>query len=321
MPFFEIIDRPPRTRDIYGNRRAIRLFKVIGVSIEQILQNPQSVVNPNGDTLPMVGSWLPNDYNAYDDPLHSDTESGTADGNYFEEKCRLIDYTAGQQGSVVIAQANYSTELDNREENLTFENTTFDIPAAKIVRVGVTQEAQGQDVLQYAPINFSQRVSLIRRFRTVRIEKIQLFNAADTITDQSRNIHKMNGKYYRFEGADSTSMGPRYAMVRYSWINDPGFRTINNPEFGPIESIEPNTQPMIGQVLMPPCDKKSKIDELSNTLFVRPPFTTLKMIPTIPVAGYRPPPGNPLKPVFTVYSDFKSYDPEAYSRLPGINVG
>jgi len=319
VPFFEIIDRPPRTRDIYGNRRAIRLFKVIGVSIEQLLQNPQSVVNPNGDTLPMVGSALPNDYNAYDDPLHNDPQSGTTDGNYFEENCRLIDYSASQNGTIVIAQANYSTELDNREENLTFENTTFEIPAAKIVRVGVTLEGPGQDVLQYAPINFSQRVSLIRRFRSVRIEKIKLFDAAETITDQSRNIHKMNGRLYRFEGADSTSIGPRYVLIRYSWLSDPGFKTVNDPYYGESET-EPNTKPMIGQVLLPPCDKKSRIEEVSNTLFVRPPFTTLKMIPAIPATGYKPPAGEPLKPVFTVYSDFKSYDPEGFGRLPGLTT-
>ena len=310
MPFSESIQRPARSRDQWGNRRAARMFQVWGVTQEQILNDPGSVTNPDGRTLPLIG-----------DPLVGDITAAEFGNDPFFAEMKLLDYTVTQQGTILVAIANYTTEIADYGFSSTFQIDSINLPFCAKKQIGYSPEAGGIKILQWFELGWRVETPILRYQLTYRMTKTYYMNRQQNIINQIRNVHDVRAFGFslglmRFEAPDIQNLGPQWVSVRYSWVKDPGVGSLVDSSAG--STVRPGEE---SSVLFPPADKgglKPNPDAESGK-WIRPPFFRLQVCPAINTTGIIPRADQPLAPFFRTLPDFNKYVPDGHLSLPGVS--
>ena len=260
---------PEVSRDRYGRRRGVRVFSCFGGTISnetahEICRNPQNVTSfTSGDPLPEIGSQWPS---SQEDLV----------------PMALDFYTAQIGGNEIIVTANYSTDFSEVGVEFSFQNAVVGIPFAVKVPTGqASNQSAGGLAFAWQLNNLNVLVAQSRMTISKKLHLSQIEDLNTCVENAANNVYRFaatNGdgaplRFWKFEGASATQIGPEGLQVRYQFVSDPGNKTIRWP------SIFSDTD-------------KYVIPRQANTFpgtgdeFVRPPFHEVKVLPP------DPPPGN-----------------------------
>jgi len=288
MPFYERNIVPVVSLDVTGRRRAVRVYDVYGSDISSVVNDPTQVddAGNTGLQLPAIGTpWTP-------------------PGSTGLPQMRLDFYTATQEGNQITLQGHYSTDIDSRNLTLSIQNTVIAIPYAVKVPVGAIVGPARGFAWQHSALNII--VPMTRISVSVRVPIEDVHAVSDLAPAFQGKIYEFAVttsaavQLWRFEGSDVSPIGPRGFEARYTFISDPGTRTIAWPT-------------AIG------ADQLARPEESNG--FVRTPFATIVPLPPL-TNNQLPNPLQPLPPRFVsiITSEPVSGPPPMYGTPLPIQV-
>jgi hypothetical protein len=276
---------PNVTLDRYNRRKGVRQFTVYGFNpidaktCESILNDPSAVREATtGVPLPSIGSvWQqePNDL-----PLALDY------------------YSVSIANNEIILTAYYTTDYKEINVELSYANTTTQIPFAAKVPTGSAVVGGGGSLsyswsIQSLNLTVAQKRLIVTNKTSIsRIEEISKFISDNANRVYLFNISNIGGTpdYWKLEGCQVSTLGPEGIQCRYQFISDPGTLALPIPATGMRLSTDPSSSNAI-------------VFPLQNIQFggmewIRPPFHEVKPFPAVPPADNRFDPRNPLPPRF-----------------------
>lgn len=292
MAWTETTDTRGGARDSTNVRQSSRTFTVWGVQPHQIISNPTSILSDgaSGVPLPDVGSTHPDD-----SILTLDRYETTPSGNVVH--VRAMYSNDGRFTFPPISQPTSAT-YDEWTIELLFE--TVDWPFAIPTRSTITVGSQTGIVKGWEPASQLIQETRIVVTRRLTIPRNLVGSAISAMATQNGNIHKIEGRYYLFNGGPSRPVSADLYEIQYSWTFDRGTKVIE----------------IVGGSFVYGLPRSSQILGLPG-LFIRPPYETL-------LPGYvteedqdGTPPGE--RPPMTFDSLLPYvYDENGWQSLPGM---
>ncbi|TPV94871.1 MAG: hypothetical protein B7733_13115 [Myxococcales bacterium FL481] len=298
------------SRDLRGKGGVERRFKVTGVELETLLHDPTSVVDPEKGPLPAFGTFHPNQLLAGRgyilDTYRPDLETKTTGGNNVLQVSALYSNDRRFQGAPHVDPTGNNGTRDARP---TFERTVleYDIPIAVQETV---DEGLPSEVTRYGLD--SRRVQHVAYKKVYELQFSGWTSAmAEAVASQSDTVHFINGKWRLFEAGDAypvedTGELTNVYSITYSWVEDPGTRTIG----GGLGGGSTANPPPLGDIVLPP--RYWGLNSLGapafgQFAFVRPPF--YHIVPVF-INGIKQP------PFFDVFTNL-TFNATGYQSLPG----
>lgn len=291
MSWREIPETQSVSIDAEGRRQGMRVYRVWNYAKTAILNDPASILNEQGFGLPGVGTtWEGMRLDRYDvrplgkvfdvTGLHSSDRrfagSPPVDPAHEEFRSRSGSY---RTELIEIPWAQY------QETKLAVPGPAGQPPTL----VDVNGFAFASQMVKHTFQEIIYRVTLAGE------DAVQAFQA---IEDQHDKLHKINGRWYLFQGGDYNEVAPGKWEFQYQWMRDPG-----TPQVAPLDSSH------VVNVYPP----KNKVWPVGSGIeWARPPFYELVISPAES--------GDPTDPpVFEALLHHDDTDPLGWSTLPGFS--
>jgi hypothetical protein len=294
---------PNVTRDRYNRRKGVRQFTVYGFNpindqtCNNILKNPSSVTEADtGVPLPAIGSTWQQEPNEL--PLSLDYYSASIGGN----EITLIAY--------------YTTDYKEVSVEVSYSNTTTQIPFAAKVPTGSAVVGNGGELsYSWSIQSFNLAVAQKRLIVTNKVPVSWIESINKFISDSANRVFLFkisnaegNVEYWKFEGCQVSTLGPEGIQCRYQFISDPGTKALPIPTLATI-----------------PDRNSTFVFPLQNVQFggeewIRPPFHEVKPFPAAPPPDNRFVPQRPEPPRFVALPNAiltGDYNVAAWPQIPG----
>jgi len=286
LSWVELLDSTQNVQcDAEGRRRGSRVFRVWNYARTQIMADPTSILNDEGVGLPAYNSeW---------------------------EGMRLDAYQTAANGSVYDVTALYSNDrrfvmpspVDRMAPGYgawsgSCTTEFIELPFAYQAKT-LVQQGEGNPPAEVVGWKFDvQRtpVNIHRISWRTNISASDVPRLVDALRQQTNKLHRINSKWYHFEGGDYAETEPGKWEVHYHWREDPGTPPIQYSLFSTTR-------------LPPP--RGSLIPGAPDASWSRPPYHEVILVGAADGSASSP-------PVFELFVPFDYDDPEGWADLPGM---
>ena len=303
-------------RDVTNAQGYARSFIVEGYPLTTIMNVPGDVVNASGIALPLFGTKMDPASPATLESYALVATNKTTGGNIVHEVQARYSNDRRWRSAAPVNRFKVGQVRDTFQR----EKTTFDIPYAELEPVSkTTPNLTGPPTVtredSYTPKTRTTPHVTYKRVKTVVIKNF-VPSMLDLIAEQNDNIHKIDGRWLRFESGDAVPIdddGNKYEL-EYIWGEDPGTKIIGGGSLGvPGSRLPPGTLVFPDRIWSLNDKGEAVIGTGAiETKFVRLPFHVL-----IPVFVTQTTQFSPDFIPFTTYV----FNANGWTTLPGLNVG
>lgn len=225
MPWVERNIIEDAGKDIWGNRRYVKLYTAWDVDVQTVVNSPSTVARgyvPTGstvsssETLPVPGAIIWEESN--------------------QAQLQLESYSCSQSGTEITIRALYTTSVSDINLNVSVQNDRVTIPWAYRLSTGQSAGGAGGSAKTWQYTSYNVEVPKSRLVLSARVHFAYTDQVLTNVRESVNKVYKFSiakvnnasgpKQLWKFEGCDLENYGPLTLNVKLMFQSDPGIRAI-----------------------------------------------------------------------------------------------